>query len=152
MVFSLLQTGMVNPQEATKRILESRNITNVAKLLEMPEPQPDFDQQIKLQEFELKKQQQEIDTKIEQFKVAAQAARDEANSVLAMAKAQSEQNKVEVERIKSEYEIRIKEMDMQLQQMKTQGELIKMAAQAEIQNNKLKESNRKLTTKPDSDA
>ena len=136
-LMQLLQLGSVNPQVATKRILEAQDQENIAELMQMPEPKPDFDQQIKMQEMQIAQQEQEI-TKV---KVQYQAARDEANATLTMAKAQSEVERVEleklklqfdaeVEQIKLELESRGKDMDVQLQELKIVQEQIKAQAQA----------------------
>jgi len=136
-LMQLLQLGSVNPQVATKRILEAQDQENIAELMQMPEPKPDFDQQIKMQEMQIAQAEQEI-TKV---KVQYQAARDEANATLTMAKAQSEVERVEleklklqfdaeVEQIKLELESRGKDMDVQLQELKIVQEQIKAQAQA----------------------
>jgi len=136
-LMQLLQLGSVNPQVATKRILEAQDQENIAELMQMPEPKPDFDQQIKMQEMQIAQAEQEI-TKV---KVQYQAARDEANATLTMAKAQSEVERVELEKLKLQFdaeveqvklqlEARGKDMDLQMQELKIVQEQIKAEAQA----------------------
>lgn len=136
-LMQLLQLGSVNPQVATKRILEAQDQENIAELMQMPEPQPSFDQKIKMQEMQIAQAEQEI-TKV---KVQYQAARDEANATLTMAKAQSEVERVELEKLKLQFDAEVeqiklqlesrgKDMDVQLQELKIVQEQIKAQAQA----------------------
>lgn len=127
-IASVLQFGTINPAEASRRILEAERIPDVAKLMEMPPPQPNFDQQIKMEELELKKKELEIDSKIEQFKVAAEAAKDQAEAYLKQVEAQQMGMQAEVEKIKGQYELQKKEMEMQLQMLKSQTEVMKIEA------------------------
>jgi len=136
-LMQLLQLGSVNPQIATKRILEAQDQENIAELMQMPEPQPDFEAQIKMQELQLQAAEQET----QKVKVQYQAARDEASAVLTMAKAQSEVERVELEKLKLQFdaeveqvklqlEARGKDMDVQMQELKIVQEQIKAEAQA----------------------
>lgn len=136
-LMQLLQLGSVNPQVATKRILEAQDQENIAELMQMPEPQPDFESQIKMQELELQASEQEM----QKVKIQYQAARDEASSVLTMAKAQSEVERVELEKLKLQFDVEVeqvklqleargKDMDIQMQELKIVQEQIKAQAQA----------------------
>lgn len=127
-IASVMQFGTVNPAEASRRILEAERIPDIAKLMEMPPPQPNFDQQIKMQELDLKKQEFDADTKIEQFKTAAEAAKDEAEAMLKQAQAAQLGAAQQIEQIKGQFELMKKEMEMKLQEMKTQTELVKIEA------------------------
>ena len=136
-LMALLQLGSVNPQVATKRILEAQDQENIAELMQMPEPQPDFDAQVKMQELQLQASEQEM----QKVKVQYQAARDEANATLTMAKAQSEVERTELEKLKVQFDAELqqaklmmeakeKEMDVQLQELKIVQEQIKAQTQA----------------------
>jgi len=136
-LMALLQLGSVNPQVATKRILEAQDQEGIAELMQMPEPQPDFEAQIKMQELQLQASEQEM----QQVKIQYQAARDEANAVLTMAKAQAEVERTELEKLKLQFdaeleqaklamEAREKDMDVQLQELKIIQEQIKAQTQA----------------------
>jgi len=136
-LMQLLQLGAINPQVATKRILEAQDQENILELMQMPEPQPDFESQIKMQELELQASEQEM----QKVKVQYQAARDEANATLTMAKAQAEVERVELEKLKLQFdaeveqiklqlEARGKDMDVQMQELKIVQEQIKAEAQA----------------------
>jgi len=137
-LMALLQLGSVNPQVATKRILEAQDQDNIAELMQMPEPQPDFDAQVKMQELQLQASEQEM----QKVKIQYQAARDEANATLTMAKAQSEVERTELEKLKVQFDAELqqaklmmeakeKEMDIQLQELKILQEEIKAKAQAD---------------------
>lgn len=133
---SLLQMGLVNREESARRILEAERIPDSQKLLEIPPPQPDFDQQIKLQELEMKQKQLDVDNQLEQFKIAAEAAKDEAEAMLKQAQAAQLGMQAQHEQQLKQMDMMMKRMEMQLQQMKTEGELVKiesMQAKAEMQ-------------------
>lgn len=146
-VFAMVQMGMVNPQVAAKRLLEIMEVDGIQELLTLPKPEPSFDQQIELQKIELLRDDQEI----AKMKAQYQGARDEANSMLAMAKAQSEQlkgqegkikmmeaqQKIQFEQLHMRFELILKEaemkmagmkhdMDMEKESMKQQSAKIKM--------------------------
>lgn len=56
-----VELGTVNPQEATRRLLEAQQQEDVPGLMTMPEAGPDFDQQIELQKLELQNKKLEQD-------------------------------------------------------------------------------------------
>lgn len=125
-IHALVPFGTVNPVEATKRILEAERIPDIARLMEMPPPEPNFEQKIKMQELELQAKKQETDEKLNQFKVAAEAAKDEAEAMLKQAQAAQLGAAQEMEKIKGQFEIMKKEMEMKLQVLKTETELVKI--------------------------
>ena len=136
-LMALLQLGSVNPQVATKRILEAQDQEGIPELMQMPEPQPDFDAQIKMQELQLQASEQEI----QKVKVQYQAARDEASATLTMAKAQAEVERVQLEKLKLQFDSELeqarllldskeKDMSNQIQELKVIQEQIKTDAQA----------------------
>lgn len=142
-IASVMQFGTVNRVEASRRILEAERIPDIAKLMEVPPPEPDFDQKIKMQELELKKQNMETTAQLNKFKVAAEAAKDEADAMLAQVQATALQMQGQMEQSNMQHDNQLKQMDMmmkhmemQLQQMKTEGELVKiesMQAKSEMQ-------------------
>ena len=149
-LMALLQLGTVNPQVATKRILEAQDQEGILELMQLPEPKPDFDSQVKMQELQLQAAEQEM----QKVKVQYQAARDEASAVLTMAKAQSEVERVELEKLKLQFdaeveqvklqlEARGKDMDLQMQELKIVQEQIK----AQTQNKKMQEGDKEKSSK-----
>jgi hypothetical protein len=125
---SLLQMGLVNPQESARRILEAERIPDMAALLELPPPQPNFDQQIEMQKLEMEKAKQDRDNQVEQFRVAAEAAKDEAEAMLKQAQAAQLAAQGQMEQVKMQFELMKHEMQMQMQQLKNQGEIMKIEA------------------------
>jgi len=125
---SLLQMGLVNPQESARRILEAERIPDMAALLELPPPQPNFDQQIEMQKLEMEKAKQERDSQVEQFRVAAEAAKDEAEAMLKQTQAAQLAAQGQMEQVKMQFEMMKHEMQMQMQQLKNQGEIMKIEA------------------------
>ena len=88
LLMGLMQTGMINPQEAIRRILEARNIENMQALLELPPPQPNPEHVLKEKELAIRQQEVAGQQQIDQFKAQYQAARDQAASVAKLAEAQ----------------------------------------------------------------
>ena len=84
----LLQTGQINPKVAVRRILEANDEPNIQELMQMPDPQPNFDQQIEMQKIEVLKKNSEIDA----ARIPAQVKKDEASAIASMAQAQSKLN------------------------------------------------------------
>lgn len=141
LVLELLKLGTVNPMEATKRLLDARQIEGIQALLTLPPPQPDFDQQNKSKELELK--QKEIDLANERGQY--QSARDLANAELAKAKAESEMARVKNEklalaleernaRMQREHESNMQEFEKQIQQIKVLQEQVKLQQAKESKN------------------
>lgn len=86
-----VQQGTVNPQEATRRILEAMKIPDIDKLMAMP-PQGDSEK-VTLKKLEIDFETKKFMTEaiLKNKSITAEAAKDEAVAILAMAKAESEQ-------------------------------------------------------------
>lgn len=84
-LFELMQTGMINPQEAVRRILEAQEQPGIERLMEVPPPQPSIEQL----ELQQKGQIEQAKIQIEQAKVQVAMMAAKANAMLAMAKAES---------------------------------------------------------------
>lgn len=132
LVMELLKIGTVNPAEATRRLLDARDIPDMKALLELPDPQPNFDQQIKIKQNELKEKEIEIMSARGQY----QAERDKANADALYAKTEMEKSRLELEKTQIMMEMqmqkmekmseeRIKQMDVIIQTLKVQQEEIK---------------------------
>ena len=122
MIFS--QMGTVNPQIATKRALEAQGQEGIEELMTMPESQPDFDQQIKLQELEIRKMEVQGEQQLQAFKTEAQAARDMANTALAYAKAEALKGEQMIEQFKIQMEAISKEADRKVDLIMAQMKMI----------------------------
>jgi chaperonin GroES len=136
---ALLPTGLINPQVAVRRMLEAQDEENIAELMELPPPQPSFEQQIELKRLELEQAQFELD----KVRVTSEASKDKADSVLSLAKAMSEQGKAEMEQITMNFEMYMKKMEIAFQQQQNMFdmqmkklELVQTAMQVKGENQK----------------
>src|SRR3990167_2328700 len=119
-VVGLVQLGTINRTEATKQVLESWQIPNIKELMAVPPPEPTFEQQIEMKKVQLQEQSINID----KFKAEYQAARDQANSMLAMAKAQAEKASTQMEGMGMKFEALMKTMELKMGQMDLQGKTL----------------------------
>jgi len=114
-LMQLLQLGTINPQIATKRILEASDQEGIPELMQMPESQPNFDQQIKMKEMEMLAGEQEISKAKTQY----QAMRDQAAAELTKVKAESEKARVGIEQMRLQFDMEAKQMDIAVQEQKS---------------------------------
>lgn len=103
-LLAFVQMGTVNPQEATRRVLEAQNHMGIEALMEIPEPQPDFETQLKMQEFQHKQQLDTVELQFRALELQAGVFKDRAQGVLTLAKAQSLEDKTVLEQLKLELE------------------------------------------------
>lgn len=103
-LMAFVQLGTVNPQEATRRILEAQNHSGIEDLMKMPEPQPDFETQLKMAEFQHKQQMDSVEIKFRALELEAGIFKDRAQGILTLAKAQSLEDKTILEQLKLELE------------------------------------------------
>lgn len=111
-LMQLLQLGAINPQVATKRILEASDQEGIDELMQLPEKQPSFEEQIKLQELQLTASSQEITKSKTQY----QAMRDQAAAELTMTKAKSEEQRIGIEKMRLQYAIESKQTELAIAQ------------------------------------
>ena len=143
-LLTLIQMGTINPQEATTRILRAGGHHGIKKLMEMPEPGPNFDQEIKMKELEIRSQEVQVD----QFKAQYQAARDEANAALAYAKAQSEAVNAQLGEYKALFDKDIADAKMMLDKYKAD---LKAMVDMEIEKEKTKQARTKTVASKSND-
>ena len=129
LLFNLLQTGLINPQETVKRILEARGIEEVSALLELPPPQPNPEFVLKEKELMLKEQEIQIVNQIEKFKAESQAARDQAASVAKLAEARMAEASLSLEVLKQEFTQMLEEAKLRLEEKKIEADKLKAQAQ-----------------------
>jgi len=102
-LFEVMQLGAVNPKEVTRRYLEATNQPNIEQLMNMPQQGPSPEElqlQLEQMKVQLEHQRETAKIQIEAQRVEAQAIRDEANTALALAKAESEGKKANLELVK----------------------------------------------------
>ena len=86
-LMEMLSAGLpLNVQEVVRRNLEAQDQPNIKALMDVPDPQPSFEEQIELQKLELMKRELDIKDKIAQN----EAIKDDAVAVLSLAKAEKE--------------------------------------------------------------
>ena len=104
-VLELTQTGYVNPEEATRNLLEAQEQPNIDVLMNMPPPQPSIEQQrLELDKqvatFNAMMQEQEFELKILELEMSDITI--QTNAILALAKAEAEEEGVQMQLYKDE--------------------------------------------------
>lgn len=122
-LFELAQQGLVNPAIATRRILEAQGQPGIEQLLETPDPQPSFEQQIEQEKLKLEnaKLQAEIikddkEQRIKALAAEAKAIRDIAEAEGVEAGQQMERYKQIIELIRQEGEDETKREELAMKE------------------------------------
>lgn len=136
-LLEIVQLGTVNPQVVTKRYLEATNQSNIDELMELPPPQPDPEIELKKTELQLEHQRESAKIQIEAQRVQNQATRDQANSLLAIKKAENLDIEEDLDRQRLQIEMLEKEA-------KQRNEMLKMLQE----NYRLKIEEKKASQKP----
>ena len=77
----LSEMGIVNRKEAGKRMLVAQRHEDIQSLLDIPEPEMDFDQKLKAEQMKLDAARADRELDQTEFKLNYQAARDEAAAI-----------------------------------------------------------------------
>jgi chaperonin GroES len=102
-LMELLPTGLIDEVEAVSRILEALEIPGVENVLKQPQPpQPDFETQLKMQQFQHESFMREREFELEVLKVQQQDVKIQAETILALAKAEAEENGPQLELYKNQ--------------------------------------------------
>lgn len=88
-MWPLVQAGTVNVQEFTRRFLEAQGHQDIDKLMQMPEPQPDPETQLKQAEFEHKKKLDWANFQLDAVKAQADSTRNRASAMQSLAQAEA---------------------------------------------------------------
>lgn len=99
-LMEMSQQGMVNPQVATKRMLEAQNQPGVEQLMDIPDPQPSFEQQIEQQKLEVDKFKAQQEAQKNQEEIRIKQLQAQADAYLKLAQADSEQAETSLEQYK----------------------------------------------------
>lgn len=83
----LLESGMVNPGEATRRMLEAQRQPNPKALLELPPPQPSPDAQLEAQRFAETQRLEWAKLRVESQRAQYEPMKDMAQAMVNMSKA-----------------------------------------------------------------
>ena len=100
-----LQLGTVNREEVTYRILEAQEQANIPALMNIPPPQPDFETQLKMQEFQWKQQYEQEKLRLEEQRVTSEAVKDESQGIYQRVKAESQMRQDNLAELKLELEM-----------------------------------------------
>lgn len=96
-LMEMAEKGYVNPQVATKRHLEAQNQPGVDELMQVPDPQPSFDQQIEMQKSEIEKMRAEADIAIRAAEAKTNKIKAVADALHKVAKAEGEEKGQQLE-------------------------------------------------------
>lgn len=126
LLFNLLQTGLINPQVAVKRILEARGIEGQVELLTLPPPQPNPEMVLKEKELAIKEKDIVGRHEIDQFKAQYQAARDQAASIAKMAEAQMANAQMQLDIQEARFNQMLEAAKLALEERKVETDKLKM--------------------------
>lgn len=90
-LLNLVPMGTVSPQEATKRILESSEHPNIEKLMEVAQPGPDPELELRRMELEHRIRMDLINAQIKLVESQALIKKNESQSILNVAKAEAQE-------------------------------------------------------------
>jgi chaperonin GroES len=90
-IFDVLPLGNVNPREATKRYLEATEQPSIEQLMEMPEPQPNPEFQLKQMELMHKMRIDNRKLVLESMRTQISMLREKSVAILNLAKAEGEE-------------------------------------------------------------
>ena len=121
-LMQLATAGLVNPQVATIRYLEAQNQSGIEELLQMPPPQPNFDQQIEMQRLQIEQMRVQLENERELFKAQTALITAKANAILALAKAEAEDDKTTIEALKAQVDAINAERDRIVEMGKIQAQ------------------------------
>lgn len=135
---SLLQKLMaglpLNPAYVTRQVLEAEGHDNVADLMNAPPPQPDFDMQLKMEEFQHKKQMDLGDIQIRLATTKHEALKDFAQAMSLMAKAEATSEAIEREDVQAIMDFAMREEEQLLKKADLLGkQLLASQTKAEKQ-------------------
>jgi len=128
-LMELLGTGMINPQIAVKRILEAQQQYGIEELMNVQPPQPSVEDQVAMQEVQIK----QFEAETERAKAQAQAELFSAQAIAAVAKAQVDALSLEVEKYKTMVDVMLKGNDQTVSVVKQLHEMDSKEADRQLQ-------------------
>lgn len=99
-LYQLSQDGVVNPSVATRRLLESRHHEGIDQLLDVPDAQPSFDQQIELQKVETEKFKAEAEVQLKLIEAKTNKLKAVSDALYNIARAEGEEKGSQMEAYK----------------------------------------------------
>lgn len=89
----------LNPMIVTRAVLEAEGHENVNELMNVPQPQPDFETQLKMQEFDHRRRMEEARLELDMANTKHEAMKDFAQAMSHLAKAEATSQSIEREDI-----------------------------------------------------
>lgn len=129
---SLLQKmsgGMpLNPTVVMRLVLEAEGHDNIDELMDAPPPQPDFDTQLKMREFEHRQQMEQMEIELRIATTKHEALKDFAAAMHNLAKAEATGESIEREDIKAMVDIALRQEGELTKRLQVIGGMAKDAA------------------------
>lgn len=125
LLMNLMGTGVINPQEAVKRILDARGITEQQKLLEMPPPPPDVENILKEKELAIREKEADSKAQIEAFKAQSQAMRDQAAAIEKMTQAKLAEMQLQIQIQEQKFNQLLEAEKLRVEEKKTEADKLK---------------------------
>lgn len=97
-LMQLLQTGLINPQVAVKRVLEAQEQPGVEEIMAVKPPPPPMEMQLKQAELQLEAKRLELDTLV----AMADAKLKEAQAIYQLAQAESTAGNLQLNQLQSQ--------------------------------------------------
>ena len=136
-----IQMGTVNKQVATKRALQAQGQEGIDELMQMPPPQPDFDQQIEMQKLEIQKAQLMGEQQLEEMKTQYRAARDAASATKTKVDTMVSQQRMELDKVKEAFHQEMEEAKLALEEAKLHLNEKEVQVNALLEDKKIREQN-----------
>ena len=108
-LMGLAEGGLINPQEATKRMLVAMRVPDIETLMQLPEPPPDPEQQKMEMEAQIKQMDSQTKQALAQAKAEQIQMQTQAAQQLEQMKLQMEQAKLQMAQEKHQQELKHKE-------------------------------------------
>jgi len=132
-MMQLASQGQVNPQVATKMMLDAMRIENQKELLTMPEPQPSPEEKKMEHEMKMKEADLEVKKTVENFKARAQAEKQDNEMKLKQFELQFKEKAHEQEMRHAEQIHQLKVlMETQMAELKLEVEEARAGLDAEV--------------------
>lgn len=122
-LWPMVQMGTVNPQEATRRMLEAQGHEDPDRLMKLPEPQPDPEIVLERAKFEHERRVDWARFEAETLRAQAAALKDEAEAMAKIADASSTEGQMGLDRYQAEITAMKTREDMLNQRLKALTDL-----------------------------
>ena len=125
----MMMAGTVNPQEATRRILDAQEQHDIDALMDMPEPQPDPEMVLKEQELQHKAQMEQDAAQREWFKLELEKIKVLSDASRAVTDSEEREERVQMDVLNSQLNTMLKEADLEIKNRQVDLQEMKMSQQ-----------------------